>query len=100
MRVLKGVEGATEEGGAEVMVRVYGDEVEECWRDWVGVSVRVELLRCLKGDVSLDDIEANEDVFDHDGRSEYKPKPGYGNIAQVNSMMLRLILLFRTLGAM
>lgn len=52
MRVLKGVEGATEEGGAEVMVRVYEDELEGCWREWVGVSVRVELRRCLGVDIS------------------------------------------------
>lgn len=46
MRVVKGVEGETEEGGAQVMVRVYG-EAEDCWRERVDVSVRVELRRCL-----------------------------------------------------
>lgn len=30
MRVLKGVDGDIEAGGAEVMVKVYGDEVEGC----------------------------------------------------------------------
>lgn len=30
MRVLKGVDGAMDEGGAEVMVKVYEDEVDGC----------------------------------------------------------------------
>lgn len=51
MRVLKGVDGDTEEGGAVVMVRVYG-EAEDCWREWVDVSVRAELRRCLEKGVS------------------------------------------------